>query len=85
MDENNLSDLISRTEQMAELRAKLAAHEQTWKELRAQSRALTVELITVEGLSMLRASELSGHHRSTVKTWLDIHNAEVRGQQREKG
>ena len=85
MDTTTAAGHPTRTERMIELRAKLAAHEQVWQELRAQSRALAIELITVEQISMLRTAELSGHHRATIKTWLDIHNAEVRGQQREKG
>lgn len=50
--------------------------EQEWKDLRAQSRRLTLKLVTDYGISVAKASRMSGHTRQTIKIWLDVHNAE---------
>lgn len=63
-------------------RQQLAEHEAQWKEMRQQSRDLTLRLITEYGESINRASYLSGHHRATVTTWLKIWNAEHKAAKR---
>jgi hypothetical protein len=65
-----------RLQALAETRSKLAAIEREWKHWRDQSKTLVIELITEDGLSVLKASELSGHHRNSIKIWLDLWNAE---------
>lgn len=67
---------------LAETRQKLEAIEREWKMLRATSRATVIRLITQHGLSVAKASALSGHHRTSITVWLDIHNAENRAAQR---
>jgi hypothetical protein len=62
-------------EALASKRQQLAVHEAQWKEMRQQSRDLTLRLITEYGESINRAAYLSGHHRATVTTWLQIYNA----------
>lgn len=61
--------------QLADVRDTLAAIEASWKDYRAQSRELTLRLITEHRYSLSRASQLSGHHRNTIGVWLKIHNA----------
>lgn len=61
---------------LQETRQKLAAIESEWKSLREESRRLTVELITQHGYSVANAARLSGHHRTTITTWLQVWNAE---------
>lgn len=63
-------------EAMLETRAKLESIEREWKQWRQQSRALTLRLVTVHGFSVAKASLLSGHHRTTITVWLQVHNAE---------
>lgn len=46
---------------------------------RAHSRKITLELVTEHGVSVAKASQLSGHTRQTIKIWLDVHNAEQKG------
>jgi hypothetical protein len=67
---------------LAETRGTLEAIEERWKIYRQTSRDLTVALVTQYGYSVARAAQLSGHHRATIKIWLDIHNAEVKGARR---
>lgn len=64
---------------MAETRQKLAAIEREWKTLRETSRATTIRLVTQHGVSVAKASQLSGHHRNTIMIWLQIHNAAEKG------
>jgi hypothetical protein len=64
--------------EIALTRISLAQQEEEWKDGRAHSRALALELITEHGYSVSRTSELTGHHRNTLKIWLDIWNAEHR-------
>jgi hypothetical protein len=59
-------------------RQQLAEIEQQWKEMRGQSRELTIRLVTQHSLSISKAADVSGHHRSTIKAWLDVWNAEQR-------
>ena len=56
--------------------------EKEWKDLRAHSRKLTLELVTEQGVSVAKASALTGHTRQTIKIWLDVHNAEHKAAQR---
>lgn len=58
--------------------------EADWKDLRALSRKITLELITEHGISVAKAAKLSGHSRVTIKTWLDVLNAEEKGRQSQK-
>jgi hypothetical protein len=68
-EEDTLRDL-------AEVRDTLAAIESSWKDYRAQSRELTLRLITKYRYSVARAAQLSGHHRNTIMIWLKVYNAE---------
>jgi hypothetical protein len=63
-------------------RATLAKQEDDWKFWRAHSRKLTLELVTEHGISVAKASQLSGHTRQTIKIWLDVHNAEQKGRRK---
>ena len=56
--------------------------EKEWKDLRALSRRITLELVTEHGLSVAKASQMSGHTRQTIKIWLDVWNAEHKHQQK---
>jgi metal-responsive CopG/Arc/MetJ family transcriptional regulator len=64
--------------ELARNKEALAEHEREWQNMRAQSRALSMALITQHGYSMNAVAQLSGHHRATIKIWLDIHNAETK-------
>jgi len=55
---------------LKETRKRLESIEAVWKEERAVSRRLTISLITDHGWSILKASNLSGHHRGTIMSWL---------------
>lgn len=79
MDKTNEWTEDDRLQALSETREKLAEIEREFKYWRQQSRTLTVELITKHGFSVLRASQLSGHNRQTVKIWLDLYNAERKG------
>jgi hypothetical protein len=61
--------------ELASTRESLVKIEEEWKDLRWNSRKLTLELITEHAISIAKASKLSGHSRVTIKSWLDIHNA----------
>jgi len=65
-----------RLDALQNTRAKLEAIEREWKHWRMQSRTLALELITRDGFSVAKVAMLSGHHRNTLKVWLDLHNAE---------
>jgi hypothetical protein len=58
------------------LNVSVAQVEKEWKDLRAQSRENTIHLITECGMSVAGANRITGHHRATIKVWLDVHNAE---------
>lgn len=63
---------------LAETRGKLDAIEARWKIERAESRRLTLLLVTDYGFPILRASKLSGHHRGTIMAWLAAGGIETR-------
>lgn len=68
----------SEEQTLADLRAVgevLDAISKTWAIKRAESRELTLRLITDYGYNVSRAAKLSGHHRNTILIWLKIHNA----------
>jgi hypothetical protein len=71
-----------REQALKETREKLTVIEREWKSWRDQSRTLTLELVTLHGVSVARASQLSGHHRNTITAWLNVHNAETRAQKK---
>jgi hypothetical protein len=77
--EERLEAAIAR---QALLNVSVSQVEKEWKELRAQSRKNTLELITELGVSVARAHQITGHHRATITTWLQIHNAEKKSAQR---
>jgi len=56
---------------VAETRGKLEATEQYWKRLRAESRALALQLIIDHGYSLNKTSLLTGHERATLKVWVE--------------
>lgn len=76
MTQNEEWTVDDRLQALKETRQKLAEIEREFKHWRDQSRTLTIELVTKEGFSVARASQLSGHHRNTIKVWLDVWNAE---------
>jgi len=55
---------------VAETRGKYEAAEARWKQLRAESRALTVQLVCDHGFSMAKASRLTGHHVNVIRVWV---------------
>lgn len=71
-----------RVQALQETRQKLEAIEREWKHWRMQSRTLTLELVTMHGFSVAKASQISGHHRATITAWLQVHNAEQRGRKK---
>jgi hypothetical protein len=79
MNANDEWTTDDRLEALRETRAKCEALEREWKHWRNQSRILSLELISEDKLSMQRVAQLSGHHRATIKVWLDVYNAEMRG------
>lgn len=66
---------------LRETRSQLEIIEREWKHWRNQSKALTIKLVTEHGVSVAKASQLSGHHRNTIGIWLQIHNAEHKNRQ----
>lgn len=62
------AELVSK---LLDTRAKLAAVEDRWKELRAESRRFSLLLLEDHGYSVNKVSLLSGHHRNTLQVWLD--------------
>jgi transposase len=54
---------------------RLAEIEESWKFAREAARANLLQAITEGGLSVAKASELSGHSRQTISTWLQVWNA----------
>jgi hypothetical protein len=69
-------DLEDAIAEMDLTRRTLAKVEDDWKFWRASSKQITLELVTVHGVSVAKASLLSGHTRQTIKIWLDVWNAE---------
>jgi len=65
-------------------KAQLDEIEQQWKVLRAQARAELLDAITEHGISVAKASRITGHHRQTIKIWLDIYNAEHKNAAKQK-
>lgn len=59
----------------AETRAQLLDSEASWKQLRAESRALAMALIFDHGYSIAKTSLVTGHHRNSLKLWADIETA----------
>ena len=56
--------------------------EKDWKDLRALSKRITLELVTEHGLSVAKVAQMSGHTRQTIKIWLDVWNAEQKSEQK---
>jgi hypothetical protein len=71
-----------RLQALKETIQKTEALEREWKHWRAQSKTLTIELITLHGYTVSKAATMSGHHRNTIKVWLDLYNAENKQAQR---
>jgi transposase-like protein len=76
MDTNEEWGVEDRLQALQETRAKLESIEREWKHWREQSRTLAIELIAIDRLSVAKVAGLSGHHRNTLKVWLDLWNAE---------
>jgi hypothetical protein len=68
--------------ELALTRVALVEAERDWKDLRALSRKITLELVTEHGFSVAKAAQLSGHTRQTIKIWLDVWNAEHKSQRK---
>lgn len=66
-------------QRLAQVRLVREEREASLKMARDLSRQIVLEAITEEGISVAKASEISGHNRATVTTWLQIHNAEKKG------
>lgn len=62
------------------LNISLEQAEKDWKNLREESRKNALLLLTEHGISLARTSAITGHHRNTLKIWLDVYNAERKGQ-----
>jgi hypothetical protein len=56
---------------LAECRKRSRVLEAAWKEERAVSKRLTLSLVTDYGYTLFKASSLSGHHRATIRVWLN--------------
>lgn len=82
MDTEENWNVDDRLQALQETKQKLAVMEREWKTWRDQSKTLSIELITIEGLSVSKVAQLSGHHRNTLKVWLDIYNAEHKSGQK---
>jgi hypothetical protein len=82
MAENEEWTVEDRLQALKETREKCESLEREWKHWRNQSRILSLELIDVDRISAARVAQLSGHHRNTLKVWLDLYNAEKRAQKR---
>jgi hypothetical protein len=65
-------------------RERLQEIEESWAFAREAARANLIKAITEEGISVAKASELSGHDRRVIKNWLDIHNALQKARQKAK-
>ena len=64
---------------LTETRRRLSVIEASWKEERAVSRRLTIQLITEHGYSINKAAMVSGHQRNTITTWLAADGFQVKG------
>lgn len=56
---------------LAETRKRLAQIEEVWKAERAISKRLTLSLVNDYGYSIVKASNVSGHHRQTITVWVN--------------
>lgn len=73
--EGELEALLAK---QALLNVSLEQIERDWKSLREESRKNALLLLTEHGISLARTSSITGHHRNTLKIWLDLHNAETK-------
>lgn len=78
MDAHNERPLEKVIQEAEQARQEIARVEQEFKDARARSKALALELITIHHVSVAKTSLLSGHTRQTIKIWLDVWNAEHR-------
>ena len=78
MDNHSTLPLDAVLKSLAETRGRLEAIEASWKINRAESRRLTVALITEYGYSVNKAAVISSHQRSTIMTWLAADGIETR-------
>lgn len=67
---------VDRLEDLARNSEHLEAVQNEFRAARAESRRISMELITIDKLPIAEVARLSGHHRNTLKVWLTIHNAE---------
>ena len=70
MNTNEKETLDSLLNELSVRRGALDAIEADWKLHRAATRRITCLLITEHGYSILKASTVSGHQRSTIMAWL---------------
>jgi DNA invertase Pin-like site-specific DNA recombinase len=82
MEQTQEERLEAAKARQALLNVSIAQVEKEWKELRAQSRQNTLDLITQLGVSVAATSRITGHTRATITTWLQVHNAEMKSAQR---
>lgn len=78
MADDKAAELEALLEKQFLLNISLEQAEKDWKNLREESRRNALLLITEHGISLARTSAITGHHRNTLKIWLDIHNAETK-------
>jgi hypothetical protein len=71
MEQHQVYSLDQTLGALAETRARLAAIEAGWKQERAMSKMLTLSLVLDHGYSVFKASQVSGHNRQTVVTWIN--------------
>lgn len=56
---------------VAETRGKLDATEDYWKRLRQESKSLALQLVFDHGYSVNKTALVTGHHRNTIKVWIE--------------
>jgi hypothetical protein len=78
MEENEPFPLKQTLGALAETRKHLAQIEAVWKAERAMSKRLTLSLVNDYGYSILQASNVSGHGRLTIKTWVEASHTSTR-------
>lgn len=57
-------------EEAARTRGRLEAIEADWTATRAHARTLALELILDYGYSLAKVSRITGHHRNTIRVWV---------------
>lgn len=72
---NERADEATTLQNALDTRAQLADIEARWKQLRDDSRRLAVALMFDHGYSISRTSTITGHHRQTLRSWVEVEDA----------